>query len=78
MADKQKFEKGDTVKLKSGSPLMTVQDTENAFGSRSITCLYFDEENQPITVGNLDDAMLVQSESNEGKAFPISGGNSKK
>ncbi|WP_375561233.1 DUF2158 domain-containing protein [Bernardetia sp. OM2101] len=59
MSEEKKFEIGDVVKLKSGSPIMTVQYTKNAFGSRSITCLYFDEGNKPTTVGDLDDSMLV-------------------
>ncbi len=62
MAEEKEFEIGDVVQLRSGSPLMTVKHTKNAFGSRSITCIYFDEENKPVTVGDLDDAMLIQGE----------------
>ena len=45
----EQFQTGDTVKLKSGGPQMTVTDTRGASGGEGalVWCAWFDEKNMP-------------------------------
>lgn len=38
------FKIGDTVRLKSGGPLMTVTDLDNSIGYLLVYCTWFDEK----------------------------------
>jgi uncharacterized protein YodC (DUF2158 family) len=64
MADQQ-FKPGDTVRLKSGGPLMTVHSIES---HGAIWCEWFDQKNQPQGKSFLA-ATLVADDG--GRAGPI-------
>jgi len=44
MADN--FQVGDTVKLKSGGPLMTIENIDNYTDGIKARCVWFDEKNK--------------------------------
>jgi len=46
MADFQ-FNKGDIVRLKSGSPSMTVVGCSNQNGEVAVKCVWFDDQQHP-------------------------------
>jgi uncharacterized protein YodC (DUF2158 family) len=39
------FVKGDTVRLKSGGPIMTVSNTGDRLGEHAVWCMWFDPKN---------------------------------
>ena len=43
----EQFKPGDVVKLKSGSPKMTVTSVGDRLGTLSVWCSWFDEKNKP-------------------------------
>ena len=42
----ESFNVGDTVRLKSGGPRMTVESLEQFDGMDTVSCVWFDEKNE--------------------------------
>lgn len=40
------FSKGDTVRLKSGGPTMTIENIQTIKGNVNIVCTWFDKDNK--------------------------------
>jgi uncharacterized protein YodC (DUF2158 family) len=59
MADQ--FKPGDTVRLKSGGPLMTVEEYGDYSGKRKCRCKWFGEKNK-LEHGTFADAELVSDD----------------
>ncbi len=73
MKNEQEFKIGDTVRLNSGSPLMTIRSLKRHTdpSNDSITCIYFDNDNNLIEVNHLRFEMLYHSTETEEKTVDI-------
>jgi uncharacterized protein YodC (DUF2158 family) len=62
MSEKKEIEVGDTVRLKSGGPLMTVTEIEDRQGVKSVFCVWFEKNKQdkgafPLATVTYDDGV---------------------
>jgi uncharacterized protein YodC (DUF2158 family) len=55
----EKLKKGDVVRLKSGGPLMTVQQVEDRPGLQAVHCVWFSSHN-PSPLTNVFDGTTLE------------------